>query len=418
MSRKRRYSWLLGFTFVCLLPAQTQRTMGTSRTTTPDNPGDADTSVLSNRGGPFSNQGSSSGIADFQRPLIVSGKVLLDDGTPPPDPVKIERVCGGQAVPEGFTDGKGRFTIELGADPSATMTDASVPTAADGNIGGGFIEDPFGGVGTTSGGLGRVNPLGCELRAELAGYESDAVSLGRRTTMSHPDVGTIVLRRKGDVQGTAISVTSLEAPKKARKMYESARKEALKKEPDFKKAMAQLEETVAIYPDFAAAWHFLGELRLNDNDVEKGREAFEKAIAADESYLNPYDPLMRIALGQGRWEEAERLSQTALRLNPAFPEAQYCLAVSSYKQGKLEPAREAALALQSTPRAAEFPESLQLLGTLLGKAGMFQQAAHFFQQYLAARPDSPAAGEIERYLVEWEALGVIKPPANTTAQPQ
>ncbi|MDA1316001.1 MAG: hypothetical protein O2968_21980 [Acidobacteria bacterium] len=259
MSRKLRYSRLLGFTFICLLPAvcwlpaQTQRTLGTSRTTTPENQGDADTSVMSNRGGPFSNQGASSGIADFQRPVIVSGKVLLDDGTAPPDPVKIERVCSGQAVPEGFTDGKGRFTIELGADSAATMTDASVPTAADGNIGGGFLQDPFGGVGTTSGGLGRVNPLGCELRAELAGYESDAISLGRRTTMSHPDVGTIVLRRKQDVQGTAISVTSLEAPKKARKMYENARKEVFKKEPDFKKAMAQLEETVATYPEFAAA---------------------------------------------------------------------------------------------------------------------------------------------------------------------
>ncbi|MDA1316002.1 MAG: tetratricopeptide repeat protein [Acidobacteria bacterium] len=127
---------------------------------------------------------------------------------------------------------------------------------------------------------------------------------------------------------------------------------------------------------------------------------------------------MRIALGQGRWEEAERLSQTALRLNPLFPEAHYCLAVASYKQGKLDTAREAALALQSSPRAAEFPESLQLLGTLLGKAGMFQQAAHFFHLYLVVRPDSPAADEVERYLVEWEALGVIQPPADTTGQPQ
>jgi len=403
-----RYSPVLGVAFICLLPAQTQRIPGTSRTTTPE---DSDTSVLSSRG-PFSDQGPSSGIADFQRPVIISGKVLLEDGTPPPDPVKIERVCGGQAVPEGFTDNKGRFSIELGADPSAMMTDASIPMDADGNIGGGFMQDPFGGVGTTSGGLGRVNPLGCELRAELAGYESDSISLGRRQAMNHPDVGTIVLRRQQEVQGTAISVTSLEAPGKAKKAYEKARKEVLKKEPDFAKAMSQLEEAVALYPEFAAAWHFLGELRLNNNDVEKGQEAFEKALAADDSYLNPYDPLMRIALGQGRWEDAERLSQTALRLNPIFPEAQYCLAVASYKQGKLEPAREAALALQSTPKAQDFPESLQLLGTLFGKAGRFQEAARYFNEYLAARPDSPAADEIERYLVEWEALGVIQPPAS------
>ena len=372
---------------------------------------------MSNRGGPFNNQGS--GIADFQRPVIVSGKVLLEDGTPPPDPVKIERVCSGQAVPEGFTDGKGRFTIELGADPSATMTDASIPTDPDGNIGGGFMQDPFGGVGTTSGGLGRVNPLGCQLRAALAGYESDVVSLGRRQSMSHPDVGTIVLRRIEDVQGTAISITSLEAPKEAQKAYEKARKEALKKEPRFEKAIEQLEAAVAIHPEFAAAWHFLGELRLNDNELEKGQEAFEKALAADANYLKPYDPLMRIALGQRRWEDAERLSQTALKLNPMFPEAQYCLAVASYRQGKLDEAREAALALQSSGDADRFPESLQLLGMLFGKAGQFQQAALYFNKYLEVRPDSPSVEEIERYLVEWEALGAIRPfDAEPVAPPQ
>ncbi len=56
-----------------------------------------------------------------------------------------------------------------------------------------------------------------------------------------------------------------------------------------------------------------------------------------------------------------------------------------------------------------FPESLQLLGMLFGKAGQFQQAALYFTKYLDARPDSPANDEIERYLVEWEALGVIQP---------
>lgn len=410
MPRKQLYSYIFTLAFGCVLTAQTQRTLGTSRTTTPDSVDGSDTSVMSNRGGPFGNQGSGSGIADFQRPVIISGKVLLEDGTPPPDPVKIERMCSGQAVPEGFTDNKGRFTIELGADPSATMTDASIPTAPDGNIGGGFMQDPFGGVGTTSGGLGRVNPLGCELRAVLAGYESDVISLGRRQAMSHPDVGTIFLRRVENLQGTAISITSLEAPKQARKAYEKARQEVLNKDPNFDKAIEQLETAVDLYPEFAAAWHFLGELRLNDDEVEKGREAFEKALAVDESFLKPYDPLMRIALGERRWEDAERLSQTALKLNPIYPEAQYCLAVSTYRQGKLDPAREAALALQASADADRFPESLQLLGMLFGKAGQFQQAALYFNRYLGARPESPAKDEIERYLVEWEALGVIQPP--------
>ena len=157
---------------------------------------------------------------------------------------------------------------------------------------------------------------------------------------------------------------------------------------------------------------------LTEEELDESLAGMHVSIAADEKYINPYDPLMRIALGQRRWEDAERLSQTALRLNPIFPEAQYCLAVASYKQGKLDPAREAALALQSSAGADRFPESLQLLGTLLGKAGQFEKAAAYFREYLDVRPDSPSAEEIERFLVEWEALGVIQPPPDSTARPE
>ena len=30
------------------------------------------------------------------RPVFLSGKVVMEDGTPPPDAVIIERVCGGE----------------------------------------------------------------------------------------------------------------------------------------------------------------------------------------------------------------------------------------------------------------------------------------------------------------------------------
>src|SRR5690348_15733346 len=40
--------------------------------------------------------------------LYISGAVVMQDGTPPPEPVAIERVCGGAAHKEGYTDSKGR----------------------------------------------------------------------------------------------------------------------------------------------------------------------------------------------------------------------------------------------------------------------------------------------------------------------
>ena len=50
--------------------------------------------------------------------LWVSGKVVLEDGTPPPESVTIERTCGGGMIPVGTTDSKGRFTFPLGVNSS------------------------------------------------------------------------------------------------------------------------------------------------------------------------------------------------------------------------------------------------------------------------------------------------------------
>ena len=325
----------------------------------------------------------------------------------PAKPVRIERVCGGQSLPEGFTDSEGRFTIELGANPSLAMMDASIPTDPDGDIGGGFIEDPFGGIGTTAGGLGRVNPLGCELRAELAGYSSDSIRLGRRQVFDHPEVGTIVLRRLGDVRGSAISITSLEAPPKARKAFQKALKESQKPRPKMEKVMRELQKAVALHPEYAAAWTFLGQLYMARQDLPAARRAYEKAAAADDKYLTPYDPLMRLALHQQRWQDANDLARRALDLNPRFSAARYCLAVSSYKLGDLSEAQQAALELQSSPRARRYPESLQLLGMTYAKQRQWQESAGYYRKYLAARPSSPLAAQIERELARWEKLGAI-----------
>src|SRR5947208_1177177 len=43
------------------------------------------------------------------QPIFISGRVMLEDGTPPPDSVVMERVCNGQAHSEGYTDSKGYF---------------------------------------------------------------------------------------------------------------------------------------------------------------------------------------------------------------------------------------------------------------------------------------------------------------------
>src|SRR5947209_6477475 len=151
---------------------------------------------------------------EMQRPIFLSGRVMLDSGGPPPDSVTIERVCNGNPRAEAYTDSKGHFSFQLGQN-LGMMQDASMSSSA----GNGF--PGMGGTSSNSrnqgfgqnGGFSERDLMGCDIRASLAGYRSDVVSLSGRRMFDNPDVGTIILHRLGNVEGTTISAISLRAPK-------------------------------------------------------------------------------------------------------------------------------------------------------------------------------------------------------------
>jgi Flp pilus assembly protein TadD len=345
-----------------------------------------------------------------QRPVFLSGKVMLEDGTPPGEPAIVERVCHGQAHPEGYTDSKGNFSFELGGDQTLAMTDASVSGAGISGPGGFGNNDPFGGgIGDTGGGgLGQVNLSGCELRVQLPGYRSDAIQLGRRSVFDNPDVGVIILHRLDGVEGTAVSMTSLNAPKEAKKAFENGIKEMRKKKPNADKANKEFEKAVAVYPQYAAAWSALGQLRLAQENTAGAQEAFEMALAADPKYLNPYGPLVTLHLMASRWEPAAELTDQALRLNPHMTDMQYFHAVAQYNAGNLEEAEQAAQAVQESKEGERFPQTHQILGMIHSQKGNFNGAATEYRTYLAAQPSGAVAEDLKRRLTEWEALGVIQ----------
>src|SRR5690242_16510024 len=73
----------------------------------------------------FPNPNDQNRFPEMQRPIFISGKVTLDDGTPPPTDVVIERVCNGNPRAEAYTDSKGRFSFQLGQN-QGMIQDASM----------------------------------------------------------------------------------------------------------------------------------------------------------------------------------------------------------------------------------------------------------------------------------------------------
>jgi Tfp pilus assembly protein PilF len=346
---------------------------------------------------------------EFRRPLILSGKVVLTNGMPPPEPVKIYLDCNGQRRPAGFTNTKGTFSVDLNDRHNTAFADASVQGTFRGQ---GQQPGGFGGAGTDlsarSDGLGRVNLFGCQLLAELGGYQADPIQLGTRSVFDNPNVGTMILQRLDGVEGTSISFTSLSAPKKAKKAYDKAFREMQKGEPNLQKAEKELETAVGLHSEYATAWNLLGRIRMMQDNREGGRTAFEKAVEADPKFLDPYAVLAHLALTEERWDDGLQWSNQLLRLNPHASMAHYYSAIANFRLGRMEASKKSVLELKEKSADREFPQSHQILGMIHAQQGLYEQAAISYRDYLTVQPDGPVASQIQRQLHEWEVLGVIQ----------
>lgn len=325
------------------------------------------------------------------RAIFLSGKVVFSDGAPTNTNIRIERVCGGVARLESHTDGKGRFSFQVGQDQSVD-TDVSDPT---GNRAGQPVNAPSNlGMGAN----GHVDSLwNCELRAAYPGYSSDMVELGTRRMLDDPDLGTIVLHRLVNVQGSTISVTTALAPKAAQKDYEKGMQ--LLRKDDFEKAHAKLEAATQIYPKYAIAWFALGQIEQKQGRNEQARTAWQNAARADDHYVSPLDALGLLALQEGKWQEAADYSKQATSLNPVeFPNAFWSNAFANYQLKKLDAAETSAKELVKLDTRHQYPQAEDLLGHILIAKGNLAEAAVHLRAYLVLAPNAKDAEELRQAL--------------------
>jgi tetratricopeptide (TPR) repeat protein len=344
----------------------------------------------------------------MQRPIFLSGRVMMEDGTPPPEPVVIERVCGGFVRPEAYTDSKGHFSFQLGQN-TAIIADASVSA----------VNSPLdswsqqaGGSSASGRGLSESGLMGCELRASLPGYRSDIVNLAGRRSMDHPEVGTIVLRRMGQVEGTTISFTSLQAPKDARKAFEKGREAVGKKK--YAEAGAQFEKAVQLYPNYAAAWFELGMIHEREKDIEPARQAYREALRADSKFVKPYLQLAVLSAQERKWEEVAETAGRVLKLNPVdFPSAYFYHSVANLNLKNLDVAEKSAREALRLDAQGRVPKAEHLLGVILANKRDYSGAVEHIKLYLERAPDASDADAVRKQLVELEKVAAAR-----SAEPQ
>lgn len=344
-------------------------------------------------------------IGDFQRPLYLAGKVMMDDGTPPPETAVIELVCGGQPRPQGYTDTKGRFSFEVGRN-QALMADASVSGAPD-LMGGGSsnnsMNDPMA-LNTIPGqkrGLSERDLAGCDLRANLAGFRSDLLQLNGRRVLDNPDVGTILLHRLANVSGFTYSMTTGAAPKDARKLFEKGSELANKNK--LKEAGDKLAAAVELYPKYAVAWQELGRVREAENKNEEARKAYLAALEADSKFVLPYLRLAAIAAREQKWADVIGSTTTVLKLNPFdFPQAYFLNSVANLSLNNLDDAEKSAREAIKLDPQHRMPKVYHVLGVVLAQKRDYEGALGSMKSYLSFAPQATDRDYVSKQITELE----------------
>jgi tetratricopeptide (TPR) repeat protein len=342
---------------------------------------------------------------EMQRPMFISGKVVADDGLPPPDTATIEIICNGQPRPLGYTDRKGRFSLTLGGPGQAIMMDASTASmdaGLPGSNGGMGRGGNMGNMGPTGmGGIRERDLMGCEVRAALPGYQSDIIQLNGRRFMDNPDVGMIALHRLTQVQGMTFSMTSAMAPKDARKEYEKGFDLLKKKKAD--EAEKHLTKAVEIYPKYAEAWYELGLSREIQQRKPEAIEAYQQALASDSKFIRPHLRMMGFAVKESKWPELLQTSNDVLRLNPVnYPEAWFYNSVANLQLSKLDDAEKSAREALRIDSAHQYPKIGQVLGVILAQKQDYPGALQFMKGYLKAAPEASDADRVKQQIAELE----------------
>ena len=164
---------------------------------------------------------------NFDVALAVSGRVLLEDHQPPPEPVLATFECHGTS-PGTLTDSKGGFSIRIG-----------IQQATRGNL------LPA-----------SLNMDGCRVRIRMQGFEDVLVTLDRPRNLSDLRLGDLILHPAGPHAVAGFSVTGRNAPGKARSNYVRAFDTI--NAGKYSEALASLDKAIAAYPKYASALQLKG----------------------------------------------------------------------------------------------------------------------------------------------------------------
>lgn len=348
-------------------------------------------------------------------PMMVYGRVLMEDGQPVPEPVSVELECGIELMQAIHTDLKGNFQFNLGEAHEGNSTETSASQDTPLAMRDAPVDAPAGTAGL------NVSPhqmFGCEVHVSVAGYQPLSKTISESANVGGINIGTLVLTRIAGMQGAAISMTSLSAPKKSRQEFEKGEKDARDKHLD--SAIQHFEKAVAEYGTYAVAWNELGRIYAINHRTDDARQAFTKAMTADPHYIPPCMGLAQLELQSGQYEAAIEAAAKALSLSPGMAAASFLEAVANFRLNRLDAAEKSARDAENAPHE-NIPQLHVLLADILIQKKDYSNAAEEMKAYLRVAPQGEFASQIRKRLEDVEKsaadAGKTLPTPDSQSQP-
>jgi Flp pilus assembly protein TadD len=305
-------------------------------------------------------------------PVIVMGTVTMEDGSPPPFSVAIERVCTpnfGDA-PGPVTNKKGEWIWRIDVDAFAARS--------------------------------------CVFRASHAGYVSTTIDASNLNLAMHDTtlkVAPIVIAAV-TADPYTIHVAGDDMPRHAKGSFENAMKAIDARKYD--EAISDLQASVAAVPKFADGWHALGVVYDTTGKLPEAREAYSHAIEADPKQLPSYVTLARLCIKTKDWQCALENSDSLIKLDGKhiYPEIYLHRAVAQYELKNLPAAEESAQEAIRLDAKHRWPRSEYVLGRVLEAKGDINGARGHMKTYLELQPTAKDAEDVQTHM-----LGLGKPAA-------
>ena len=292
--------------------------------------------------------------------LILRGKVVMQDGSPPPKSVGIERACTDVqgSAPGPVTDKKGEYLWRMEVDPMLT----------------------------------RV----CKIRATLVGYVSSEIDISGFNSYTNPNLPPLVLTARG-ADPNSISVLESEVPSKAQASWKLAMK-ALDKS-DMAEASRQIQAAVKAAPKFGQGWNALGQLSEKLNNRDQAKDAYQHAIEADPKLLPAYLNLARLCIKLKDWETAAKASDSLLKADKRiFPEIYIHQAAAKYELKDLDGAEAAAREAIRIDQIHKMPRAEYILGRILEAKGDSAGANEHISKYLELDANAVDVAAVREHL--------------------